>query len=115
MAIISKEVTNYIAAVSMSSNDDVERSVSLFHGDDSLTSIKFVETQPEAWVVFLEGDFVQIFLPLRFFEDTARLLQTEAPIRLIARADEDPSLFFVQLSSIAEAPGEGPADVDTTA
>jgi hypothetical protein len=98
----------------MSSNNDIERAISLIHEDGSQTSMEFVATQPEEWVVFI-GEFVQVFLPLRFFEDTVRLLQTEAPIRLLARADDDPRLFFVQLSSIAEQPGEGPADADTVA
>jgi hypothetical protein len=117
MAVIATDVSRYLVAVSMSSGDDIERSVLLFHDADGMeTSIKFVETQPDEWVVFPEGlNLVQVFLPLRFFEDTARLLQTEAPLRLFARADEDPPFFLVQLSSIAEEPGEGPADVDSIA
>jgi hypothetical protein len=113
MAISNELVANYIASVSMSSTNDIERTIRLTLEDGSAGTIRFVQTQPDEWVVFTE-DLVEVFLPLRFFKDTVRLLQTEAPIRFLARADEDPPLFFASVSTNSEEPGEGPADRDAT-
>jgi hypothetical protein len=111
MALIDVRVRGYFVVLRMSSEGDpAERTVQLNLEDtDLLGLLRFVDVQPEAWVVFTETR-VTVFLPLRFFTDLHHLLQTEGPLRFFARADEDPPFFLFSVGTLFEPVGEGTTD-----
>jgi hypothetical protein len=114
MAVISGVVTTYAVGVQMNSVNAVERTLRLLLPGGAEASIVFVKEQPDEWIIFWEDDFVRVYLPLRYFEDTVRLVQTETPLVFVAHAaDEGPPSFLVDLTTFFdEEPGEGPADAD---
>lgn len=111
MAFVDARVRGYFVNVRLSSGEDpAERTVQLNLEDtDLLGVLRFVDVQPEKWVVFTETG-VTVFLPLRFFTDLHHLLQTEGPLTLFARADEDPPLFVFSVGTLFEPVGEGTTD-----
>ena len=109
MAILNAKVTGYLVGVSMFSQSDLERTIHVQLEGDLAAVIRFVQDQPAEWISFEEFAVV-VILPLRFFDDMYRVLQTEAPVFFVARAEEDPSLFFTSFGTAREAVGEGPTD-----
>jgi len=109
MTILHAQVTKYFANVVMSSDNDTERLIHLDLEGDGQAELRFVRVQPEEWVSFSEGSVV-VVLASSHYGDVYHLLQTEAPVFFLARAEEDPPFFFTTIGTPAEPPGEGLTD-----
>lgn len=106
---IDAKVTSYTVEVFKSSDSSAVRSLSLTLEGNLFATVRFPLVQPATWVV-IGGNTATVDLPLRDFNDSYHLLQTERPVFFNAAVEVLPPFQFARLATGPERVGQGLSD-----